>query len=110
MAEYSNLRAGKALVKASLQAILRSPSAVVFGFAFPMVFILVFGFLGEGSGGFSTTLSLAPGSDTTNPVYGGLKAMQGIKWKTYPDTGAQMADLRKDNISSIMRIDRQAPG
>src|ERR1043165_452939 len=110
MAAYSNFRAGRALVTASLQAILRSPSAVVFGFAFPMVFILVFGLLGGGGGGFSTTLSLAPGSDTTNPIYGGLKSMSGIKWRYYPDTAAQMADLRKDEISAIMRIEREPLG
>jgi ABC-2 type transport system permease protein len=110
MAEYSNLRAGRALVRASLQSILRSPSAVVFGLAFPLVFILVFGALGGGGGGFSTTLSLAPGSDTLNPVYRGLKSMDGIKWNTYPDTAAQMADLRKDNIAAILRIDKQPEG
>jgi ABC-2 type transport system permease protein len=110
MAEYSNLRAGRALVRASLQSILRSPSAVVFGLAFPLVFILVFGMLGGGRGGFSTTLSLAPGSDTMNAVFAGLKSMDGIKWKTYPDTAAQMADLRKDNIAAILRIDKQPQG
>jgi ABC-2 type transport system permease protein len=110
MAEYSNLRAGRALVRASLQSILRSPSAVIFGLAFPLIFILVFGMLGNGGGGFSTTLSLAPGSDTANPIYAGLKAMKGIEWKNYPDTVKQMADLRKDEIAAILRIDRQSPG
>jgi ABC-2 type transport system permease protein len=110
MPEYSNLRAGRALVRASLQAILRSPSAVVFGLAFPLIFILVFGFLGGGAGGFSTRLSLAQGSDTLNPIYGGLKAMPGIRWKTYPDTATQGAELRKGNIAAIMRIDKEAPG
>ncbi len=37
-----------ALTKASLKAIFRSPSAVIFSFAFPLIFILVFGFLGGG--------------------------------------------------------------
>lgn len=110
MAEYSNLRAGQALVRASLQSILRSPSAVIFGLAFPLVFILVFGMLGGGRGGFSTTLSLAKGSDTLNPIYAGLKSMEGIKWNAYPDTAGQMADLRKDNIAAILRIDKQPAG
>jgi len=110
MVSYSNFRAGRALVRASLQAILRSPSAVVFGLAFPLVFILVFGLLGNSSGGFSTSLSLAPGSDTLNPVYTALRSMEGIKWKTYPDTAAQQKDLQKGIIAAVLRIDRQPPG
>ncbi len=110
MATYSNFRAGRALVRASLQAIMKSPSAVVFGLAFPLIFILVFGTLGEGRGGFSTSLSLAPGADTANPIYASLKAMPGIKWKTYPDTTAQSADLRKGAIAAVMNITRQLPG
>jgi len=38
---YSQLRAMWAITKASLRSILRSPSAVVFSFAFPFIFILV---------------------------------------------------------------------
>jgi ABC-2 type transport system permease protein len=110
MASYSNFRAGRALVRASLQAILRSPSAVVFGLAFPLIFILVFGLLGSGGSGFSTTLSLASGSDTLNPIYTGLRAIEGIKWKSYPDTAAQAKDLEKGAIAAVVRIDRQTPG
>lgn len=110
MAEYSNLRAGRALVRASLQAIIRSPSAVVFGLAFPLIFILVFGTLGEHAGGFSTTLSLAPGADTDNPIYSGLRSMPGIKWKTYHDTETQGAELRKGNIAAVMQIERRPFG
>jgi len=110
MAAYSNLRAGRALVKASLQAILRSPSAVVFGLAFPLIFILVFGFLGGGGGGFSTTLSLAKGADTLNPIYKGLRAMEGIKWKPYTDTTEQSADLQKGTFAAIVNIQRNTAG
>ena len=110
MASYSNFRAGRALVRASLQAIMRSPSAVVFGLAFPLIFILVFGTLGNHGGGFSTKLSLAPGSDTANSIYSALKGMEGIKWKTYADTAAQHKDLSKGNIAAIMHIEKQLPG
>jgi ABC-2 type transport system permease protein len=110
MAAYSNLRAGRALVKASLQAILRSPSAVIFGLAFPLIFILVFGFLGGGRGGFSTSLSLAKGSDTLNPIYQGLKGMEGIKWKNYADTATQAAELKKGEFAAILNIQRNVPG
>ncbi len=107
MAAYSNFRAGRALVIASLQAILRSPSSVVFGLAFPLIFILVFGFLGGGKSGFSSSLSLAPGSDTTNPIYAGLRQMKGIRWKHYPDAAAQDEDLRRDQLAAILSINKK---
>ena len=46
---YNQLKAMLAITKASLHAILRSPSAVIFSFAFPLIFILVFGFIGGGN-------------------------------------------------------------
>lgn len=110
MKPYSNFRAGVALVRASLQAILKSPSAVVFGLAFPLIFILVFGFLGGGGGGFSTSISMATGSDTSNPIYQGLSRIPGIKFKTYKDSVAQQKDLLKGNIAAVMQIIKQAPG
>ena len=45
---YSQFRAMLAISRASLSAILRSPSAVIFSLGFPLVFILVFGFIGGG--------------------------------------------------------------
>ncbi|NJO24812.1 MAG: hypothetical protein HC867_02005 [Bacteroidia bacterium] len=46
---YNHIKGMLAITKASLKAVFRSPSAVVFSFVFPLVFILVFGFIG-GSG------------------------------------------------------------
>ncbi len=106
MADYSNFRAARALTRASLQAILRSPSAVVFGLAFPLIFILVFGMLSGSGGGFSTKLSLAPGADTANPIYASLKEVEGITWKTYPDTAGQNKDLRDGKIAAIVSIQK----
>jgi len=42
---YSQFRAMLAISRASLRAILRSPSAVIFSLGFPLIFILVFGFI-----------------------------------------------------------------
>jgi len=44
---YSQLKAMLAITKGSLKAVFRSPSAVIFSIAFPLIFILVFGFLGN---------------------------------------------------------------
>lgn len=45
---YSQLTAMLSITKASFRSILRSPSAVVFSIAFPLIFILVFGFIKVG--------------------------------------------------------------
>lgn len=110
MSNYSNLRSGRALVKASLQSILRSPTSVVFGFAFPLIFILVFGMLGGGKSGFYTRVSLASGSDTLNPIYQGLAAIEGVRWKVFPDTAEQGAALRKGSIAAVIDIQRNPAG
>jgi len=47
---YSNTKATLAIAKASFRSILRSPSAVVFTLAFPLIFIIVFANIGGGGG------------------------------------------------------------
>jgi ABC-2 type transport system permease protein len=79
MKKYSNLRALRSLIKASLLAIVKSPSAIIFTIAFPLIFILVFGFLGEGST-YSIRVAAAPGSDTTSPAYAILHQVPMLKW------------------------------
>jgi len=109
MSTYSNVRALRALVTASLQSIMRSPSAIVFGIAFPLVFILVFGFIGGGSG-FSVRVANAPGSDTTSPLYHALKSIPAIKWNNYPDTASISKALNEGDIAATIMISQQPAG
>jgi len=109
MASYSNLRALRAMVKASLQSISKSPSSIVFGVAFPLIFILVFGFLGGGKG-FSIHVAAAPGSDTTNPFFQSLQHVPVLKWKSEPDTAAVSKDLREGNIVATIDVQKQPEG
>ncbi|HXS37980.1 MAG TPA: ABC transporter permease [Flavipsychrobacter sp.] len=110
MTQYSNAKAMRALIKASLQAILRSPSAIVFSIAFPLVFILVFGFLGNGEGGFSVRVASAPGSDTSNRLYAIMHNVPVLKWTTKTDTAAINKDLTEGNIAAIINIKKQPEG
>lgn len=64
---YSQITAMLAITKASLKSISRSPSAVVFTIAFPLVFIVVFGFINGGR--IKLEVGLHPESDTTGMVY-----------------------------------------
>ena len=91
MATYSNFKASLALIKASLQSIIKSPSAVVFSIAFPLTFILVFGFIGNGRG-YSIPVALANGADTNNAVIKVLQKMPILHWKT-PKEGKTTEEL-----------------
>src|SRR5829696_2981190 len=64
MKPYSQTKAMFAITRASLRAIFRSPSAVIFGFGFPLIFILVFGFIG--GSGVTVRIALKNLNDTNN--------------------------------------------
>jgi len=99
----------RALIKASLQAILKSPSAIVFSIAFPLIFILVFGFLG-GNKGFSVKVSAAPGSDTTNDLYEVLHSIPALKWVPQKDSNTVQQALSEGDIAGTIEIKKQAEG
>jgi ABC-2 type transport system permease protein len=86
---------------------MRSPSSIVFSIFFPLIFILVFGFIG-GSGGTIYKVVLAPNSDTTNALYGALKQNQYIRFVQPESEAALQSDLTKGRITGVMRITRNA--
>ncbi len=109
MATYSNARAMRALIKASLQSILKSPSAIVFSIAFPLIFILVFGFLGEGRN-YNIKVSDAPGSDTTNNMYAILHHAPMLKWVPQKDSNSLNKMLAEGDIVAAVDIKKLPQG
>lgn len=104
MSSYSQIRAMLSITKASLKAVFRSPSAVVFSFAFPMIFILVFGFLSGGGAGPVYKITIEQGSDTANAFFDSLKVQKNIKI-VYYETPAQLEnDLLKGRITGVLKI------
>ena len=101
--KYSQLRAMLAVTKASLRAIFRSPSTVVFSLGFPIIFILLFGSIGES--GFSLDVGISPKSDTLNPVYNGLKNIKGITFNHQSDSVLN-ADLKSAAITAVIDIQK----
>lgn len=101
-AKYNQVRAMLAITKASLRAIFRSPSAVIFSLAFPLIFILVFGFIG-GNGKVSFKVSVDKTSDTLNHVYNAIKAIPGISVIKKTDTELK-EDLEKGRLTAIIKI------
>ncbi len=102
--EYSQVRAMLAITRAGLKAIFRSPSAVIFSIGFPLIFILVFGFIG-GSSGISLNVSIDKKSDTLNPVYARIKQIPSIKIKEKTDLEVK-EDLEKGRITAVINIQK----
>lgn len=99
---YSNLKATLAIAKAAFRSITRSPSAVIFSLAFPLIFILVFGFIG--GGGVKVDVGLEKGSDTANVVYKALKGSGVVRMIDNLSAAEMNANLEKGNIDAIMNI------
>lgn len=103
---YSQLRAMLAITKGSLTGILRSPSAVVFSFIFPFIFILVFGFIGNSGGVPVYKVALGNQCDTLNALYDSIKASNRIKIVTYETNEALQKDLAKGRLAGILTIQK----
>ena len=105
---YNQFRAMRAITKASLKSVLRSPSAVVFSLAFPLIFILVFGFIG-GSGKVSFRIAIDKSADTLNPVYAGLRTVPGLIIVNKPEAEIK-EDLEKGRITAVLQIKKNGNG
>jgi ABC-2 type transport system permease protein len=106
--KYSQLKAMLAITKASLRATFRSPSAVIFSIGFPLIFILVFGFIG-GDGGFSLDVAMNKNSDTANVIYNAIKKIDGFNFNNKSDSLLNQ-DLQKGNLTAIIDIQKNPAG
>ena len=102
---YSNIKATLALAKASFRSITRSPSAVVFTLAFPLIFILVFGFLG--GGGTRIDVGITPGSDLSNPVISSLEHTRMIRLVKNKSKEEFNKLLEKGNVDAMIDVHKK---
>jgi ABC-2 type transport system permease protein len=105
---YSNINATLALAKASFRSIMRSPSAVVFTLAFPLIFILVFGFLG--GGGIKVDLAVSATSDLGNPVIKALEKVSVVRLVKGKNPADIREALEKGNYAAVIDIQKNAAG
>ncbi len=100
---YSQRKALLAIARASLTAILRSPSAIVFSFGFPLIFILVFGFMSDSKP--SVKIGFASKTDTSssNLLYQMLTHHEIIRVVKKSEE-ALRKDLEKGRIAAILTI------
>lgn len=108
MKGYSQLTAMLAITKASLKAIFRSPSAVVFSFAFPFIFILVFGFIGNNGVAPTYKIAIDKNSDTTNALFDSIKTSSRIKIVQFDDTAELRKALEKGKIAAVLTITKNS--
>jgi ABC-2 type transport system permease protein len=104
---YSNTKATLALAKASFRSIMRSPSAVVFTLAFPLIFILVFGFLG--GGGTKVDVAIAPNSDLQNPMVAAMEKISIIKLTKNDSQENISKKLEKGDYDAVINVQKILP-
>lgn len=101
--KYSQIKALKAIIKASLLAIVKNPGSIFFSLVFPLVFVWIFGSFGS-SGFNKINISFSNNSDSNNAVYAILKNLPQIKINTYPNKEIQKQELEKGNLAAILDI------
>lgn len=105
---YNHTKATLALAKASFRSITRSPSAVVFTLAFPLIFILVFGFLG--GSGIKVKLAIDPRSDLQNPIIQALANNPVVNLVQDKDAAGIREGLEKGNIDALILVKKNEAG
>ncbi len=100
--DYSQVKAMLAITRSSLKATFRSPSAVIFSIAFPLIFILVFGFIGENET-ISLDVAMDKNADTANPVYEAIKQIDGLHF-SHTEENIVTENLEKGDLTAVISI------
>lgn len=106
MQQYSQVKAMLAITRASLRSIFRSPSAVIFSFVFPFVFILVFGFIGDNAGAPSYRIALNKNCDTANALFDSIKTSKRLRIEHYKNDDELREDLLKGRLAGVVNIQK----
>lgn len=100
---YSQIRASLAVSKASLLAMFRSPTSVVFSLLFPIIFIVVFGAMVDTTA-VNIRIGLAPGCDTNNLIYKSLIRVKMLHMVSYDSAALLNQELSKGRLTAILKI------
>lgn len=99
---YSQFRAMTSLTKASLKALFRNPSAVIFNILFPLIFIIVFGFISGGS--FRIDVAVDPATDMNNSVITAISSIPSLKIEKNLTPENINSELSKGNIDGLLKV------
>lgn len=106
--KYNQLRAMFSITKASLHSIVRNPSAVVFNLVFPLIFIIVFGFISGGR--FKIDVAVDKNSDLNNTVLQSLEKINTVNLIKDKPTGDMNSDLEKGKLDAMLKFSRNEKG
>lgn len=106
--KYNQFRAMLAITKASLHSIVRNPSAVVFNLVFPLIFIIVFGFISGGA--FRIDIAVEKDSDVNNPVIQSLEKINTIKLMKDKSSDEMYSELEKGRVDAIIKVSKNESG
>jgi ABC-2 type transport system permease protein len=101
MKNYSHLKAMLAIARASFISMLKSPSSVIFSIAFPLIFIVVFGFISGGR--INIDVAVETGCDTLNPLFRDLQGLSTVR--LIKASGEEIEKgLQKGSLDASLRI------
>jgi ABC-2 type transport system permease protein len=100
---YSQRTALLAISRASLRAILRSPSAVIFSFAFPLIFIVVFGFMADTKPTIKIGIKADTDTSSANILYHLISQHAFLRVIEKPENEL-WKDLEKGRITAMLSI------
>jgi len=106
--KYNQLKAMLSIARASLRSILKSPSAVIFTLLFPLIFIVVFGFIGRSS--MHLDIGVTKSSLQNNPIHQALASMSIVSIVPETDSTEFYDALRKGNLDAVLDIQKDAAG
>lgn len=99
---YSQLTAMLAIARASFVAMTKNPSAVIFSLLFPLIFIIVFGFI-KGSS-IKLHVGVHPGCDTTSEIFTAISQMPNVEIESERNLKKMQEALHKGRIDAILNI------
>src|SRR4051812_42112065 len=100
--KYNQVKALLSIARASFLSISRNPSAVIFTILFPLIFIVVFGFIKGGS--ISLHVGIHPQTDTTSAIYRAFKNVPNVEIDHERSLTQMEEALHKGRIDAILNI------
>ena len=97
-----------AITKGSLKSILRNPSSVIFSLVFPMIFIVVFGFLGSGHSAFD--VAITKNSNRDNPIFQKLVQVSNFRISDGELDEIINTRLEKGELDAVLDIKKNPDG
>lgn len=105
---YSSIKAMIAITKASLLSIVRNPSSVIFTLLFPLIFIIVFGFISTGTSKYD--IAFYQNSDKDNIIYKSLVESNNLKLVENSSDAELESRLEKGKIEALLQITKNPAG